>query len=129
MSEGLPPYVDVYVATNEGVFLYDWGNNSLGEISKEDIRAKIGAQRFVASAPSSLILVGNSKALSEFKDESVQKEFAHVAAGAMTQDTYLAAAALNVGTRYIHSMKTDEIRSALNLPKDDFPICLMIMGK
>jgi nitroreductase len=129
MSEGLPPYVDIYAALDNGVFLYDWKNNSLREISKEDIRAKIGAQRFVASAPCSLILVANAKSLSKFKDKDIQKEFAHVAAGAMTQDAYLAAAALGVGARYIHSMKLDEINSALRLTKEDFAICLMILGK
>jgi nitroreductase len=129
MAEGLPPYVDVYVAQGSGVFLYDWKGNALKEISKEDIRAKIGSQRFVASAPCSLILVGNARSLSSFKDKNTQKEFAHVAAGAMTQDTYLAASALGLGARYIHSMKTDEIKRALRLPAEDFVICLMILGK
>jgi hypothetical protein len=129
MSEGLPPYVDLYAALENGVFLYDWKDNILREVSKNDIRAKIGAQRFVASAPCILILVGNAEALSHFKDEAVRKEFAHVAVGAMTQDTYLAAAALGLGTRYIHSMKLDEIESALRLPKEDFTVCLMMLGK
>ncbi|MDR3332906.1 MAG: nitroreductase family protein, partial [Synergistaceae bacterium] len=81
------------------------------------------------TAPCILILVGNAEALSNFKDSDKKKEFANVAAGAMTQDTYLAAAALGLGARYIHSMKRSEIKRALNLPEDDFPICLMMLGK
>jgi hypothetical protein len=129
MANGLPPYVDVYAALADGVFLYDWKDNILREISKEDVRANIGGQRFVAATPCVLILVGNAEALSHFRDAETKKEFANVAVGAMTQDTYLAAAALGLGARYIHSMKISEVKRALSLPEDDFPICLMMLGK
>jgi nitroreductase len=129
MALGLPPYVDVYAASENGVFLYDWKTNSLVEISKTDIRANIGMQRFVANAPCSLIFTANAKALSEINDEPHRREFADVAAGAMTQDVYLASAALGIGARYIDSVKEDVIKSALSLPEDDRVICLMILGK
>lgn len=129
MALGLPPYVDIYAALENGVFLYDYKTNSLVEISKTDIRGKIGMQRFVASAPCSLIFVANAKSLSEINDEPHRKEFADVAAGAMTQDIYLASAALGIGARYIDSIKEDEIKSAISLSEDDRAICLMMLGK
>ena len=129
MAEGYPPYIDIYAATDGGVFLYDWNGHFLREISKDDIRANIGLQRFVVSAPCSLILVANAKSLAPFRDDDIKKEFAHVAAGAMTQNIYLAAAAIDAGARYIHSMKTDAIKSALRLSENDFVICLMMLGR
>jgi hypothetical protein len=129
MHMGLPPYVDVYAILDSGTFLYDWKANSLVEISKTDIRGNAGMQRFVASAPCGMVFVANGKSLSEIKDESLQREFADVAAGAMTQDVYLAAASLGIGARYIHSLKENELRAALSLPEDDRIICLMILGK
>jgi hypothetical protein len=129
MAQGLPPYVDVYAALENGVFLYDWKDHALREVAENDIRGKIGVQRFVASAPCGLILVGNAESLKVVKNETARREFAYVAAGAMTQDAYLAAAALGLGARYIHSMKPDDIRSGLKLPEGDFPICLMLLGK
>ena len=63
MAQGLPPYVDVYAALDSGVFLYDWKSHALIEKSKADIRAKIGSQRFVASAPCSLVFVANKESL------------------------------------------------------------------
>ncbi|MDR1133765.1 MAG: hypothetical protein LBL05_06345, partial [Synergistaceae bacterium] len=48
MANGLPPYVRIYAATKDGTFLYDWETHSLEDISDKDIRADIGAQRFVA---------------------------------------------------------------------------------
>ena len=47
----------------------------------------------------------------------------------MTQDTYLAAASLNAGARYIHSLKRDEIENALRLPDDNWVVCIMMLGK
>jgi hypothetical protein len=129
MAQGLPPYVDVYAALDSGVFLYDWKNHTLIEISKTDIRAKIGSQRFVASAPCSLVFVANKESLKEIKDEGTKRDFANVAVGAMTQDTYLAAASLNAGARYIHSLKREEIKNALRLPDDNWVVCIMMLGK
>lgn len=129
MGRGLPPYCRVYVAANDGVFLYDWKNHGLEKISGENIKDKIGKQSFVKKAWYVLLFVSDADALSQFKSEETAREFSHVAAGAMTQNVYLACAALTVGTRYIHSMNMDEIVRALNLPEGDAPIALMLLGK
>ncbi|MDR3354944.1 MAG: nitroreductase family protein [Synergistaceae bacterium] len=129
MAHGLPPYVYICAALESGVYRYDWAANALVEISKEDIRGKIGAQRFVASASCSLIFISSAEGLVDVKDEDLKKHFASVAAGAMTQDVYLAAAALNVGARYIHSIKFPETRSLIGIPDEDEILCLMILGK
>ena len=127
MAHGEPPYCRIYVAGKNGVFLYDWATHSLKEVNKDDIRGKIGEQSFVKKAYYSLIIVSDGKALAQFKDDANQ--FRDVLAGAMTQDIYLTAAALNLGARYIHSMNREEIISALTLPEGDLPVCLMLLGK
>lgn len=129
MSRGLPPYCRVYVAGSEGVWLYDWSNNSLKEISTENIKAKIGSQSFVRRAYYILIIVSDAEILSALNNEQQAAEFAQVAAGSMSQNIYLAAAALKLGTRYIHGMDHEAIKSALKLPEGDEPICLMLLGK
>jgi nitroreductase len=129
MSKGLPPYVRIYAATKDGTFLYDWNGHALEDISDKDIRADIGAQRFVADASCILILVEDGEALLEFGDETMETEYANVAAGAMTQHAYLVAAAMNLGARYIHSMKIENIVSSLDLEEGDRPICIFMLGK
>lgn len=129
MARGVPPYCRVYVAANDGVFLYDWKNHGLERISGDNIKSKIGKQSFVKKAWYTLIFVSDSEILSQFKSEETAREFSHVAVGAMTQNIYLACAALTVGARYIHSMNRDEIVRALKLPEGDNPIALMLLGK
>ena len=127
MAHGVPPYCRIYVAGADGVFVYDWEAHSLKEISRENIKAKIGEQSFVAKACYVLIFVADGAALAQFKEDA--QPFAYIAAGAMSQNMYLAAAALKLGVRYIHSIYKDEIVSALVLPEGDAPLCLMLLSK
>ncbi len=128
MAMGMEPYVKVYVARSDGTFLYDWRAHALEEVSKEDVRGRVGKQDFVAKAPCTLIFVSDSAALSrKFKDDDGE-EFAAVAAGAMTQNVYLVSGALGIGTRYIRSARDDEIERILSLPDDDEVLCIMPMG-
>jgi nitroreductase len=130
MSRGLPPYCRIYVADSAGVSLYDWKNHQLQSISAQNLKSRLGAQNFVKNAPVILIIVSNHKELiAAFKEEKLAAEFAHALTGAMTQDIYLASAAMNIGARYIHSMQVGEIKAALQLPEGDEPICLMMLGK
>ena len=115
MAEGLPPYVDVYVAASDGVFLYDYKAHKLIEVSGENIKGNIGEQAFVKRASHILIFVANPEGLSKLRNEAAATEFADVLTGAMTQNAYLAAAALKLGARYIHSMRLDEIKAGLKL--------------
>jgi SagB-type dehydrogenase family enzyme len=130
MAEGLPPYVDVYVAATNGVFLYDYKAHKLIEISKENIKGKIGEQSFVKKASHILIFVANPEGLSKLRNQAAATEFADVLTGAMTQNVYLVAASLKLGARYIHSMRTDDIKSALNLTEEgQRPVAIMMLGK
>ena len=129
MSRGRAPYCRIYVADESGVFLYDWKDHSLLEISGDNIKSKIGAQGFVKMASCILIIVSDAEGLAFFKDDDLAEEFAQVLVGAMTQNIYLAAAHYSIGARYIHSMRVDEIKDALKLPEGDVPICLMMLGK
>ena len=129
MWRGVQPYCRVYVAANDGVFLYDWKNHGLEKITDENIKGKIGKQAFTKKAYYTLIFVSDAEILSQFNSADVTRDFSHVAVGAMTQNVYLACAALQIGTRYIHAIDSDEIARALKLPTGDTPIALMLLGK
>jgi nitroreductase len=129
MSKGASPYCKVYVVGSAGVWLYDWASHGLKEISKENLKAKIGEQDFVKRASHILVIVSDPAVLEQFKDPAIRKEFAEVLTGAMTQNVYLAAASLNLGARYIHGMDVPAIKKGLELAEGEEPICLMLIGK
>jgi hypothetical protein len=131
MAEGLPPYVRIYVAGQDGTYLYDWAGHELKEVSKDNIKGKLGGHSFVAKAYYVLILTTDQEVLGKLErsGRTMKDEFANVLTGAMTQDIYLAAAALNLGTRYIHGMSKEAVSAALGLGPEDYPIALMLLGK
>lgn len=129
MAQGLAPYVRIYVAGKAGVWRYEWAGHYLRAVSENDIRADIGLQAFTRRAAYALIFVADSQALTAFKDKAQANDFSQMATGAMSQNIYLAAAALKLSARYIHSIKPEIISSELKLSAADQPIGMLIVGK
>ncbi|MDR1164152.1 MAG: nitroreductase family protein, partial [Candidatus Accumulibacter sp.] len=108
---GVEPYVSIYVAGAEGLFRYSWEDHSLMRISGDDVRAKVSRQSFSASAPYTLIFASNRTPLKENgRGKENWAKWTHVAVGAMTQQVYLTADALDIGARYLQSLDADFIR-------------------
>lgn len=127
-GRGMAPYNKIYVACDKGISLYDWKTHSLKAISKKNIRSQSGTQSGVASAPVILIITSDSEAMGNITGERA-RDWAYIASGAMTQNIYLAAASMNIGTRYILSMNTDVLRKELQLKTDDILLNIMPLGK
>lgn len=129
MSKGKAPYVRIYVASANGVFLYQWDGHYLQEIGKSDIRGDIALQNFTKRAAYSFIFVTDNQALSDFNDSDKANNFSQIALGAMSQNIYLAATALKLNVRYISSIKPEIISDELHLTNGDHAIGLMLLGK
>lgn len=129
IASGQPPYVKIYVAGQNGVYLYHWRGHYLQQVSQEDIRSDIAQQSFVRRAAYSLIFISDSLALNQFNDDEKAHDFSQIAVGAMSQNIYLTAAALKLNVRYIHSIKKESISEELNLVEKDKPIGIMLLGK
>jgi SagB-type dehydrogenase family enzyme len=97
--------IDIYVATADGVFLYDAVQNALKVIVDKDVRASSGLeggggmkQDFAKTAPVSLVYVANlakTKAMN-YGGESVGLWWTAVGVGAIAQNVYLYCASENL---------------------------------
>ena len=128
---GTKPYCKIYVTVEDGVFLYDYENHDLKEVSNKDIRANMASQPFAKTSPCALIFVTDMDILKNTynRDKELAYHFASVAAGAMTQNAYLAAASMNLGARYIYSMNRDFIHGELKISGNDSALCILLIGK
>ena len=117
---GKAPYNTIYVLDNTGVFKYNWKDNRLIEISKQEVREKAGPQPIVGVSPVVLVLVA---------DSGTKPDVAWIASGAMTQNIYLAAESLAIEGRYVISIDEAQLRQALKLKPDEKPLNLMLIGK
>jgi nitroreductase len=80
--------MDVYVATADGLFLFDAKAQRLKQVLTEDVRAMTGLQPFVKEVPVNLIYVADFSRMSSGTNE--QKEFYSAAdTGFIAQNVYL----------------------------------------
>lgn len=128
MAKGKQPYVRIYVAGENGLFLYEWQGHYLRQISNKDIRADVGMQNFTKRAAYALIFVSDAKVLSDFPADQAN-DFSQMATGAISQNIYLAASALKLSARYIHSIQPTVISQELQLESGNHPIGLILLGK
>ena len=111
--------IDIYIATADGVFIYDAINNALKVVTKEDVRATAGLegsgqmkQEFAKTAPLSLVYVGNMAKTKGMKygGQDVGPTWTYTGAGAIAQNVYLFCA--SEGLACILRAMLDEVQVA-----------------
>jgi nitroreductase len=90
--------IDIYLAMENGLFLFDPLANLLLTITNEDIRGLTGQQEFAATAPLNLIYVSDFTRMREAFDREQQKFYATVDTGFICQNVYLYCASEGLGT-------------------------------
>ncbi|MDR1022424.1 MAG: SagB/ThcOx family dehydrogenase [Prevotellaceae bacterium] len=73
---------EVYAVTEKGAYLYNAKENTLEQVSSEDLRAKTGGQAFVGTAPLNLVFAYDTKKMSDEK-------IAYADCGFIAQNVYL----------------------------------------
>ncbi|MDR2450316.1 MAG: nitroreductase family protein [Candidatus Accumulibacter sp.] len=129
-GQGVDPYVDIYVAGEEGIYRYAWQDHSLKLAAGGDLRARINPQGFAKAASHIFLFVSNKDSRTKKGANSPHLvKWTHVATGAMTQQLYLVSDSLGIGARYAETMDVNFVRQTLNIPSDEEPICIFALGK
>jgi hypothetical protein len=89
--------IEVYVASADGLFLYDAQRHALRRILDEDIRAQTGVQPFVADAPVNLIYVADNSRMEGAADED-RVMYSSADAAVIAQNVYLFCASERLAT-------------------------------
>lgn len=129
MGMGRPPYCKIYLTLDEGVFLYDWRDNSLKQVSDENVKTAIPMQPFAKNAPAALYVVADGAELAGINNPAWADEFGLVLAGAMSQNVYLACEGIGVGTRVVYSIDRALAAKLFKLDPRDKPLFVMPLGK
>jgi nitroreductase len=128
--------ISVYVAREEGTYLYEPASHKLTPVAEGDIRAlAIGpGQRMGAGAPVRLIYVVD---IDKFKqagfqepglyDTEIQKSYYFVDNGLIAQNVYLAASALGLAA-WFHNCSKVELSKALKLKRNQRPLFGQTIG-
>ena len=129
--------IDTYVATADGVSMYDAESHQLKPHLPEDIRSLTGTQAFVAKAPVNLILVADYADLKvyDFKARrhvpapQEEVEFYSIAnAGFISQNVYLYAATAGLATVVRGLIDKESLGKALKLRREQKVILAQTVG-
>jgi SagB-type dehydrogenase family enzyme len=119
--------IDVYVATANGLFLYEPKGHVLKPIINQDIRALTGKQSFVAEAPVTLIYVADFKKLGSITDE--EKIFYSAAdTGFIGENVYLFCASEGLATVVRGSIDRESLAKAMKLTDNQKIILAQTVG-
>jgi SagB-type dehydrogenase family enzyme len=80
--------IDIYVATAEGLYIYDAKANKLSPVLAEDVRGATGTQPFVKDAPLNLVYVADFAKTSRVSDED-RNFYTAADVGFIAQNVYL----------------------------------------
>lgn len=89
--------IDIYVATEDGLFVFDAAGHALVRTLKSDIRAGTGLQSFVAHAPLNLIYVADFARTTNATEEE-RRLYCVANTGFIAQNVYLFCAAQGLAT-------------------------------
>jgi nitroreductase len=108
--------IDLYVATSDGVWLYEPQSHSLWLHLHEDIRAQTGQQDFVGQAALDLIYVAHGERMTDVSPED-GRLFASVDSAFIGQNVYLFCASEGLGSVFRGAVDYPMLEKRLMLPK------------
>ncbi len=118
--------LDIYVATADGVYLYDAKANQLQPIAAGDIRAKTGGQDYVKTAPIALLFVADLSRLAKAKPEE-RERYAWIDTGYISQNIYLFCASAGLSS-VVHELDRGPLKETLKLKPEQRIILAQAVG-
>ncbi len=121
--------VSIFVTSRDGTMIYDAENHALkpaGELAGKDLRREIPNAEFTKSAPVVLVLVADYSRFERSRPES-RWRYSNAECGAISQNIYLAAAAMGLGTVMTADIKP-ELKDMLKLGPEEEALYVLPVG-
>jgi SagB-type dehydrogenase family enzyme len=118
---------DIYVALEEGIYIYNAANNVLEPIVAGDHRALTGVQIFVRDAPCNLVYVADYSKMAEI-EEALKDYYSAADCGFISQNVYLYCASAGLGTVVRAVIEREELAKILKLREDQRIVLAQSIG-
>jgi len=119
--------IDVYVAKNDGVWLYEPQTHALRRYLPDDIRAQTGLQDFVGKAPVNLVYVAHGERMTDITPQE-RRLYASVDTGFIGQNVYLFCASAGLGSVFRGAVDYQSLDRLLKLPEGQFVTFAQTVG-
>ncbi|MBA7482045.1 hypothetical protein ES707_17526 [subsurface metagenome] len=123
--------IDLYFATEEGLFVYRPAEHSLEQTSDQNIRGRLAAaasmQESVATAGCNIIVAGSVRKLTkQFRTKA--RTYMLLEAGHIAQNIQLQAVCLDLGSVTIGGFNTKDVSRICRLPRGMEPLYIICVG-
>jgi nitroreductase len=119
--------IDIYVATAEGLYLFDAKGRQLRPVLKQDIRVLTGVQAYVQDAPVNLIFVADFSRMSRTPAQD-RDLYAGANTGFISQNIYLYCASEGLATVVRGSIDREALADAMKLGPEQKIILAQSVG-
>jgi SagB-type dehydrogenase family enzyme len=119
--------IDIYVATADGLYLYDAKQHALQPILTEDIRVQTGGQPFVKDAPVELIFVADYSRMGKGAEEG-KNLYSAADTGFISENAYLFCASEGLATVVRGSVPKADLAKTMKLRPDQKIILAQTVG-
>jgi SagB-type dehydrogenase family enzyme len=119
--------VDIYVATAEGLYLYEAQGERLNALQADDLRGATGTQPFVKDAPVNLVYVADFARMGSVSQED-KVLYSAADTGFISQNVYLFCASEGLATVVRGSVDRPEMAKALRLRPEQRIILAQSVG-
>lgn len=123
--------IKIYVALQQGLFLYDEKNHQMIQIVLKDIRENIGTQKMMRSAPVGLIYVSDYSKMKTYlaKDDHRKWFVSGTDTGFMSQNVYLYCTAAKLSTVILGLVDREKLHEVMGLKADEKVVYTQVVGK
>ncbi len=118
--------IDIYMATADGLFLYQAKTHDLKKVGSQDVRPLTSGQPFAKVAPVQLVYVSDYARMAKVKPE-LRDLYAGVDTGVIVQNVYLYCASADLGS-VVHELDREPLAKAMNLRPDQHIIVAQTVG-
>lgn len=119
--------IDVYVALQKGLFLYEAQTHQLNLITDQDLRSHTGTQPFVGEAPLNLVYVADLVKMGDGPEET-KIPWANADAGFISANVYLFCASEGLGTVVRGMVDREKLAPLMQLRPDQRIILAQTVG-
>ena len=115
-----------------GIYKYKPYRHELIKIKEGDVRGELMraayGQIYIAKAPVDIVFAAvYERTTRKYGRRGIR--YVHMEVGGATQNVYLQAVALNLGTVVIGAFEDEEVKKVLHMSDSEHPLCIMPVGK
>ncbi len=115
-----------------GIYKYNPHLHELVKVVEGDKRAELCdaalGQAFVGDAPAAIVFSAvYERTTGKYGERGTQ--YVHMEAGHASQNVYLQAVSLNIGTVAVGAFNDDEVKAVMEMPANEYPVYLMPIGR